>query len=184
MSLSKSGSAVVPGQKLCPQCRTFDPNTTGEEVVTNVETPESTVNDNFDVEYEMESAKESLNFSLLKLDISPLKTHSMTSHSKSAHGKHKLVQVQKVVAKMIATVLSVKESELIKDESKSDTDKNNEELKARDLDHLVECTKKKLETVKRHRKLQILTLEPKSWSIRKAAKEFGVSKKLFKKLRS
>lgn len=38
----------------------------------------------------------------------------------------------------ISTVFSVKESELTKDESKIDTDKNNEKLKARDLDHLVE----------------------------------------------
>ena len=71
--MCKSGSAVVTGQKLCPHCRTFDPNTVGEEVVTDVETPESPAHDSFDVEYEMESAKESLNSSLLKLDISPLK---------------------------------------------------------------------------------------------------------------
>ena len=47
----------------CPQCRIFDPNIVGEAVATDVETPESTVNDNFDVEHEMESAKESLNSS-------------------------------------------------------------------------------------------------------------------------
>ena len=41
----------------------------------------------------------------------------------------------------------------------------------------------KLETVNGYRKLQILTLVPKSGSIRKAAKEFGVSKKLSKKLK-
>ena len=105
----------------------------------------------------------------------------MTSHSKSAHGKRKLVQVEKGVAKRIATVLSVKESELTKDESESVTDKNNKEIKARDLDHSAECMKKKLETVNRHRKLQILTLVPKSWSIRKAAEEFGVSKKNYSK---
>ena len=122
-SLCKSGNAV-PGQKLCPQCRTFDPNTVREEVVTDVKTLESTVNNNFDVQYEMESAKESLNFSLLKLDISPLKAHSVTSHSKSALGKRKLVHIEKVVAKRHARVLIVKESELNKEESKSDTDKN------------------------------------------------------------
>ena len=87
----------------------------------------------------------------------------MTSHSKSAHGKCKLAQVE-----------SFKKSELTKDESKSDTDKNNKEIKAKDLDHLGECMKKKLETVNRNRKLQILTFVPKSWSIRKAAKEFGL----------
>ena len=51
----------------------------------------------------------------------------MTSHSKSAYDKCKLVQVEKVVAKRTVIVLSVKESELTKDESKSETDKNNKE---------------------------------------------------------
>ena len=79
----------------------------------------------------MESAKESLNSSLLKLDISPLKTHSVTSHSKSTYDKCNLVQVEKFVAKRTAIVLSVKESELTKDESKSETDKNNKEKSKR-----------------------------------------------------
>ena len=94
----------------CPQCRIFDPNIVGEAVATDVETPESTVNDNFDVEHKMESAKESLNSSFFQLDKSPLKTHSVKSHSKSALGKCRLVQVEKVVAKRISTVLNVKES--------------------------------------------------------------------------
>ena len=46
--LCKSGSAAVPVQKLCPQCRTFDPNYFGEEFATDVKTPESTAHDNFD----------------------------------------------------------------------------------------------------------------------------------------
>ena len=44
--------------------------------------------------------------------------------------------------------------------------------------------KKKLETGNRHKKLQILALLPKSWSIRKAAKEFGVSKKTIQKAKN
>ena len=73
----------------------------------------------------------------------------MTNHSKLAHGKRKLVQVDKVVANINAPLLHVTESELTKEESKSDTDKYNLELKARDLDHLVACMKKnwKLQTV-------------------------------------
>ena len=77
----------------------------------------------------MESAKESLNSSLLKLDISQLKIDPVTSHSKSAHGKCKLFQVEKVVAQRTATVLCFKEFELTKDESEGDKDKNNMELK-------------------------------------------------------
>ena len=72
----------------------------------------------------------------------------MTNHSKLAHGKRKLVQVDKVVANINAPLLHVTESELTK-ESKSDTEKYNLELKARDLDHLVAYMKKnwKLQTV-------------------------------------
>ena len=44
--------------------------------------------------------------------------------------------------------------------------------------------KKKLETGNRHKKLQILALVPKSWSIRKATKEFGVSKKNIQKAKN
>ena len=137
-----------------------------------------------DVEYEMESAKESLNnTSLPKLDMSKLKTHSVTRHSKSAYDKCKLAQVEKIVAKRIAIILSVEDSELTIDESKSDKDKNNKEIKARELHHLVKHLKKKLETVNRHRKLHILTFVPKSWSIRKAANKFGVSKKSNQKVK-
>ena len=39
----------------------------------------------------------------------------------------------------------------------------------------------KLETTNRNKKPEILTLVPKSWPIRKAAKKFGVSKKKKKK---
>ena len=50
-----------------------------------------------------------------------------------------------------------------------------------DLDYLVLCLKEKMELFNRNEKLQILTLIPKSWLIRKAAEEFGVSKSTIQK---
>ena len=48
--------------------------------------------------------------------------------------------------------------------------------KADDLDFLVQCMKEKLKISNRKQKLQILTLIPNSWSVRKATEEFQVSK--------
>ena len=69
------------------------------------------------------------------------------------------------------------------------TKENNEESKvnldlksiAADLDHLVKEMKNKLQTANRRQKLQILTLTPKSWSLRHAAKEFNVSRGTMRK---
>ena len=52
-------------------------------------------------------------------------------------------------------------NQLTKEESTSDTDKNNAELKAR-LGSTRRVHEKKLETAHRHRKLQSVTLVPKS----------------------
>ena len=48
--------------------------------------------------------------------------------------------------------------------------------KADDLDHLVECMKEKLKVSEEKQKLQILTLTPDSWSVRKAAEVSKTSK--------
>ena len=55
--------------------------------------------------------------------------------------------------------------------------------KARDLDKLVELMKKKLKISNRSKTLQVLTLVPDSWSVRKAATEFNVSKQTIQKAR-
>ena len=56
-------------------------------------------------------------------------------------------------------------------------------MKANDLGYLLHCMKEKMKLSNRNEKLQILTLIPKSWSFRKAAEEFGVSKSTIQKAR-
>ena len=41
-----------------------------------------------------EGSRESLNSPLLRKDISPLKLHGISAHSRIAHGKQKMVQFQ------------------------------------------------------------------------------------------
>ena len=60
-------------------------------------------------------------------------------------------------------------------------DQNVCKMKANDLDYLVHYMKEKMKLSNRNEKLQILTLIPKSWSIRKAAEEFSVSKRTIQK---
>ena len=104
----------------------------------------------------------------------PLKIHAVASHSKSLRGKRKLKQVECAVSRKIAKLLSVDETSL---SVKIRSSKNKErDEKARDLDCLISRMKEKLAKASSRDKLQILTLVPESWCLRKAGKEFGVSK--------
>ena len=55
--------------------------------------------------------------------------------------------------------------------------------KANDLGKLVELMREKLKVSKKREKIQILTLTPGSWSLRKTAKEFKLSKSTAQKTR-
>ena len=121
----------------------------------------------------LESKRSLLNSTLCELEVSPLKVHLRKTSNKPSLGKRKIKQVEEAVIKKIATALDVTESDLVapKNEVLKEI-----QIKAGDLDFLVECMKEKLKVSNNRQQLQILTLTPKSWSIRKAAKEFSVSK--------
>ena len=122
----------------------------------------------------MESLKSTFN------ELSHVKLHSVAQHSKPTLGKRKLKQVEGAVSKKLATVLKVDESELEADGNQKNLEKDIQS-KADDLDFLVECMKEKLKISNRKQKLQILTLIPNSWSVRKATEEFHVSKSTIQK---
>ena len=173
--LCSKGNFVIPGQKLCPQCRNklVDKEPEPEDIETEEEVfPE---NDNeIERDIMVESTRSILNSTLCELDVSPLKVHSVPSSYKHTLGKRKLKQVEEAVTKKIATVLDVTESDL--DITEDNETSKEIQTKAADLDYLVDCMKEKLKISNRRQQLQILTLVPKSWSVRKAAKEFSVSK--------
>ena len=122
----------------------------------------------------LNTTKESLNNTLNEFDISVVKAHSVATHSKPALGKRKLKQVEDVITKKLVSVLKVDQTELkeyFQNNIPAET-----QLKANDLDNLVDCMKDKLKISNRRKRLQILTLVPNSWSLRKAAEVFQISK--------
>ena len=86
------------------------------------------------------------------------------------------------MSKTLATILNVEQSESESTENSIEVDSEQDmNQKANDLDKLVELMKKNLSN--KRRKIQILTLTPKPWSLRKTAKEFKVSKTTARKAR-
>ena len=91
--------------------------------------------------------------------------------------ERKPAQVNNEVSKSLATILNVEQSELESTDNSIEVDSEQDmNQKANDLDKLVELMKEKLKVSNKREKIQILTLTPESWSLRKIAKEFKVSK--------
>ena len=134
----------------------------------------------YDNEIYLNTRKESLNNTLNVFDISPVEVHSVATHSKPALGKKKLKQVEDVITKKLVSVLKVDQTEL-KEEYVQNNIAAETQSKANDLDYLVDCMKDKIKISNRRTRLQILTLVPNSWSLRKAAEVFSVSKSTIQK---
>ena len=88
------------------------------------------------------------------------------------------------MSKRLATILNVQQSESKSTENSTEVDSEQDmNQKANYLDKLVELMKEKLKASNKREKTQILTPTPESWSLRKAAKEFKVSKTTTRKAR-
>ena len=88
------------------------------------------------------------------------------------------------MSKKLATILNVQQSELASTDNSIEVDSEQDmNQKANDLDKLVVLIKEKLNVSNKREKIQILTLKPESWSLRKTAKEFKVSKATARKAR-
>ena len=88
------------------------------------------------------------------------------------------------MSKRLATILNVQQSELETTDNSTEVDSEQDmNQKANDLDKLVELMKEKLKVSNKREKIQILTLIPESWSLRKTAKELKVSKATARKAR-
>ena len=171
---------MIPGQKVCITCK--------KEIFKLISPDEFMgVRDNNDSEEEFvtkdkEPQRSILNDSLCELDISPLKVHSLPQHSKIVKGKKKLIQVQEKlgdsqvkIKQQIATALNTSVDDLQLPE-KADTLDRDLGKKASDFDYLINQMKEKIALVSNKReKVRILTLAPRSWTIDKTSKVFGVS---------
>ena len=78
---------LIPGQKICPGCcvTIFK----GLEMIAH-ETSTSDPFDDFQQEYDESESKIALNDSLLEIEISPVKAHSLAPHSTVSYVKRKI----------------------------------------------------------------------------------------------
>ena len=189
LSLAKElfdlGYHIVLGNKLCPNCRIQATTRIHDDVkksgVYNID--EMNDDEECDKDAPTDTDRESLNALLEDIEVSLIKLHSLPKHAKLSHGKRKLAQVKEGFSKKVAKVLEVDTTKLTQDDGKQQEQSEVLMQKARDLDELVELMKKKLKISNRSKTLQVLTLVPDSWSVRKAAAEFNVSKQTIQKAR-
>ena len=121
------GISLVPGQKLCPTCHRELTKQTKDHYEQTAQMPDIEENDDGDVEFDFakDRTRESLDSSLIYMDVSPMKLHAVASHSKVAY---------------VCLFQS-------------------------DLDVPFQLMKEKMKVSDRRRKIQILTMVPRSWSI-------------------
>ena len=86
---------IVPGYKLCPNCRMEFFNRRNKESTAESEATEDDTNIMKDVDcveqsVAIESSRNTLNCSLDVINVSPFKTHAIPSHYLVSHGKKKL----------------------------------------------------------------------------------------------
>ena len=125
-----------------------------------------------------------MNSTLHELELTPFKVHAVPGNMKVPHGKRELAQVNNEVWKRLATILNVQQSELESTVKLTEVDLEQDmNQKANDLDKIVELMKEKLKVSNKTEKIQILPLTPESWSLRKTAKEFKISKVTAQKAR-
>ena len=105
--LCNIGYHVIPGQKLCPKCRLSAPKQ-NEKFEESNDTEEADDLVSYEEDFQLDSNREILNTTLNELDISPVKVHSVSAHSKLIIGKRKLKQVG-VITKKIAVGTNVDE---------------------------------------------------------------------------
>ena len=128
------GINVIPGEKICPSCKiklmSFEDDGQGEEAC-------SQIYEDKDIELTTNKfLKENLNFSLTSMNISPLKMHAVTSHSRVALGKKKLLQVQQPEKLGIAMTLNIDVVQLSQEDSLNKLSKE-VQCKANDMDILI-----------------------------------------------
>eukprot|EP00795_Rhopilema_esculentum_P008508 gene8508-biopygen9552 len=119
-----------------------------------------------------------INESFEAIGESPIKTHGMPKHRHLTYANQKLDKAAKLVQHHVATAIGVSANEI----SLPVGDVPAEiEQKAQDLDHLMEEVTDQMAVSTFRRKIQLLTLTPKSWTINHAASFFDVSRYLVQK---
>ncbi|KAM4046376.1 LOW QUALITY PROTEIN: uncharacterized protein ACNLHF_009977 [Anomaloglossus baeobatrachus] len=157
---------VKPGQKMCASCRKeFANRKKSADPVSSESDPDG-----------MECSSESLNSSSTSIGISPLKYPRVSQRDSLGYARRKTSQVQNAFSSKIASIGGLETKDI--EETKTAQCKM-----CLDYNHLLADLKQKLQVSSRAEKVQILTLAPKSWSIKAISDEFGVSDRMVKQAR-
>jgi len=96
---------------------------------------------------------------------------------KLSYGKHKIDQVEQLVTEKVSKVLNIPVVDLHDKTMPTCTSTSS------DLDILINLIKETYKVSSKQKKIQLLTLAPESWTIRKTAEEFGATEYLVRKAR-
>ena len=122
-----------------------------------------------------ESPKKKLNSTLESTGVSPVNIHGVAQHSHPSNAKGKLKKVLHMNNKKISVACNVYDKQIEELPPIYDRDTKN---KAAELGRLHAAMKEELVTTSNTKKLQILTLNPDSWSRKYCSEYFLVSEYL------
>jgi len=167
---------LVPGQKICRNCRKAI-----SKLLMSGESEDSLEDTTADKDilaleqsYSEETNRSDLSVCFSSLGMSPIKVHSLPDATKLKTGKRKLETAITALAGKVAKSLYVPETAL---EPVEMQEEQNEALeKAAAFDQMMVAIQQKVHLATSYReKIQILTLCPTNWTIKKSAQFFSAS---------
>jgi len=131
-------------------------------------------------EFMQDSLSDHLNGSLEAIDESPVKTHGMPKHRRLSYANAKFDKTSRAIKQHISSAIGASATE-ISLPSEEPSSSVGIEQKAKDLDQVMEDVKSQVAVSTFRRRIQLLTLAPKSWTIRYTAGYFDISRYLVQK---
>ena len=164
-------SDIKPGQKLCITCR--------KEMKDKPKETLSSFSEDERVDVHTLEVSDALDTSFIAIGASPLKFQKIGKRDHISYGKRKIKDVQTKMIAKVANVGGIDPKSLNVPPSSSKVC-----LHCQDYKNLIEELREKLHISQRPQQIQILTLVPEKWSIKKVMEEFGVTEYMVRQARS
>ena len=151
---------LIPGQKLCTQCRKHLPSWLLVPVVSDAEPCDDNERPNDDDDFQMSTsaAVQQLNTSLTALEESPIVKKRLMSKN---YANEKLQKVGNTIRKRLRI--------------DDDNDDDHTDTSPDDLKDIIDRLKTKFIDSGRSEQIQILTLAPSTWTVRRVMVKFGAT---------
>ena len=162
------GLNLIPGKKLCPTCRSKVMTCLSKSISENKN------DEDFDIvnERSIQNKKESVDTHFASAGVSPIKVKGLHKSGKIREGKRKLTALTTSIKKKVAISLNISE-ESFEEQSSF----NNEYMEKANLfdNMMVLLTNKIAESTSTSKKVQLATLAPTDWSIKKVSETLHVT---------